>query len=344
MQMRITKTPLSGESSFHKETKAVLALLRNLPEVPEEDDPNGWFLQICEHLRRSPKERMERWARFSGDALRRWNDRHGMPHARFDPVRVLRALSDRRVGYVVVGMGAGYLRGVPYPSYNIDITPRLDLRNVLRLEQVLGWLESRPLDWDEWGPVQNHGLSGFRRLMTTAGMVNVVNAPWGIGGYDQVTLNADHLEVDEGLVVPVASLEDVIASKEAMRDLPERPLPNRTMDNLHVDGKRNPGFEREVRGPVGKFVEFDQLTSTIEDIITGCGYREEDREWLTDLHRATTILFWSVIRDRSTVGFRFSETTDTPDAGGKTTVHVDPPPSQALFDDFHLLAVAAPFH
>ncbi len=90
--------------------------------MPEEDDRNGWFLQICEHLRRSPRERMERWVRFSGDALQRWNDRHEVPDVRFDPVRVLRALSDAGVVFVMVGMGAGYLRGVPYPSYKATST------------------------------------------------------------------------------------------------------------------------------------------------------------------------------------------------------------------------------
>ena len=234
MQMRISKKPLIGEGGFHDETRALLAFLRSLPEVPEEDDPNGWFLQICEHLKRSPRERMERWAWFSGDALRRWNERRGVPHVRFDPIRVLRGLSDHEVEFVMVGMGAGYLRGAPYPSYNLDITPRMDPGNMARMERMLGWLEARPLEWDEWGPVPEHTLPGFRRLMTAAGMVNVVDAPWGLGGCDQVMVNAEHLEVDDGLVVPVASLEDVIRSKEAMRDLPERALPNRTMDNLHV--------------------------------------------------------------------------------------------------------------
>ncbi|MDE0674396.1 MAG: hypothetical protein OXI06_04905 [bacterium] len=102
------------------------------------------------------------------------------------------------------------------------------------MERVLAGLNAGRLEWDEWGPVADHPLPGFTRLMTTAGMVNVVNVPWGIGGYDQVMVNADHLEVADGLVVPIASLQDVISSEEAMKNLPERPLPNRTMDNLHM--------------------------------------------------------------------------------------------------------------
>lgn len=232
--MRISQAPLPGEDRFHEETKAFLAVLRSIPPVPEKDDPNGWFLQICDHLKRSPRERMDWWVPFADGALRYSNERHGVPHVRFDPVQVLRTLSDHDVAFVLVGMGAGYLQGAPYPSYNIDITPRLDPHNSDRMRRVRGMLKARPLEWDGWRPVTEHSLPGFRRLMTTAGPVNVVDAPWGLGGYDQVMMNADRLEVSEGLVVWVASLEDVIRSKEAMTDMPGRSTHSRTMDNLHV--------------------------------------------------------------------------------------------------------------
>jgi len=62
----------------------------------------------------------------------------------------------------------------------------------------------------------------------------VVEKPWGLGGYERVMLNADRLEVDEGLVVWVASLEEVIRSKEAMTDMTGRSSHSRTMDRLHV--------------------------------------------------------------------------------------------------------------
>lgn len=232
--MRISQAPLPDEDTFHEETKAFLAVLRSIPPVPEKEDPNGWFLQIGDHLKRSPRERMDWWAPFADGALRSSNERHGMPHVRFDPVRVLRTLSGHEVEFVVVGMGAGYLQGAPYPSYNIDITPRLDPDNVDRMRRVWGVLEARPLEWDGWRPVVDHALPGFRRFMTTAGPVNVVEKPWGLGGYERVMLNAERLEVGEGLVVWVASLDDVIRSKETMSDMPGRSSHSRTMDRLHV--------------------------------------------------------------------------------------------------------------
>lgn len=226
--------PPEVEAGFSEETKAFLTVLRSISPVPEEDDPNGWYLQIRDHLFRSPRERMNWWVPFADEAFRYSNERNGMPHVRFDPVRVLRVLSDQDVAFVVVGMGAGYLLGAPYPSYNIDITPRTDSGNVARLERVLALLEARPLTWDGWRAVTDHSLAEFRRLMTAAGPVNVVDEPWGLGDYDHVKVGAASLEVAEGLVVSVASLEDVIRSKEAMRNMPGRSSHSRTMDGLHV--------------------------------------------------------------------------------------------------------------
>ena len=225
---------LPGEDDFSEETKEFLAVLRSIPPVPEEDDPNDWFHQIYDHLKRSPKRRMERWVWFVDGALRYQNELRGRPHVKFDPVRVLRTLAGSGVAFVVVGMGAGYLQGTPYPSYNIDITPSLDHPNAARLEDALALLDARPLEWDGWEAVTNNTVAGFRQLMTSAGMVNVVDAPWGVGGYGDVMAGADRLEVAAGLTVSVASLESVIRSKKAMADLAERIPRRRTMDGLHV--------------------------------------------------------------------------------------------------------------
>ena len=56
---------LPGEENFSAETKEVMALLRSEKPVPEEDDPNGWFHQIRDHLKQTPAERMKRWAGFA---------------------------------------------------------------------------------------------------------------------------------------------------------------------------------------------------------------------------------------------------------------------------------------
>ena len=233
LQTTVSPTPSPIEETFHDETQQLLARLRSMPQIREEEDPNGWLWQIIDHLKRSPKQRLARWARFGNGGLRYKNLRR-VEHVTFKPARVLRTLTEHGVEFVLVGMGAGYLRGAPYPSYNTDITPRIDPGNLERLEQALGLLGACPLEQDEWGLVEAHTLPGFRRLMTSAGMVNVVDTLPEAGEYEQIMGEADHFDVEEGLFVWVASLEDVIRSKEAASRLPDRPSHCRTMDGLHV--------------------------------------------------------------------------------------------------------------
>ena len=235
MQTRVYPTPLPHEATLPDEAKDLLARLRDFPHVSEEEDPNGWFWQIADHLKRSPAQRMSRWATFSGSGRRyRSNRRPGEDHVRFDPVRLLRELTDRQVDFVLVGMGAGYVQGVPYPNCNIDVTARGTENNLKRLERVLDLLEACPLQWDERGPVADPDLPGFRRLMTTVGMVNIVDALPAVGDHDQIMVCADRLTVADDLSIWVASLEDVTRSKEAASELEQRPAYNRTMDKLHV--------------------------------------------------------------------------------------------------------------
>ena len=241
---------LPGEDDFSDEVKEFLALLRSEEPVPAEDDPNGWFHQIRDHLIRTPAERMEWWVGFADRALHYQNQIRGRQHVKFDPVRLLRTLAAGGVTFAVVGMGAGYLHGVPYPTYNIDITPRLDTRNTGRLEVALASLDAQPLERDEWAPVPAD-QPGFRQLLTAAGMANMVDAPWGLGGYDAVIAAADMLEVADGLTVAVASLESAIRSKKAMADMPGRTRHRRTMDGLHVlMGEENTRPSGEVRRQV----------------------------------------------------------------------------------------------
>ena len=124
--MRISPTPQPGEESLNAEGQAFFAYLRSLPQVPDEEDPNDWFSQIAWHLKLSPKRRLERWAAYADNSLRLGSERRGEPHVRFDPLRVLRTLTEGDVLFVLVGMGAGYVQGAPYPSYNTDVTPKTD--------------------------------------------------------------------------------------------------------------------------------------------------------------------------------------------------------------------------
>ena len=231
MKMGISQTPLPGEEDFHEETKAFLAMLRSLPPVSVEEDPNDWLSQICGNLRRSPAERLSRWSAVANEAL--WHKARlmGVPHVGFAPGRVLRALSEQGVAFVLVGMGAGYVQGAPYPSANTDVTPLLDVENLRGVDRALGALAARPLKHDLWSRVDAPVRAGFRRLLTSAGMVNVVDALPGVGDYQRLMEQADVMDVGRGLAVWVASLEDVICSKENVERADES---ERSRDALHV--------------------------------------------------------------------------------------------------------------
>ena len=229
--MRISRSPQPWEDTLDEESRQFLAYLRSIPPVTEEEDPNDWLSQICGNLRRTPEERLEGWTRFSNEALWHKAQLIGVPHVDFSPRGVLRALSEQDVAFVFVGMGAGYVQGAPYPSTNTDFTPRLDPGNLRKVEQVLRGLAARPLKHDLWHPVEDPNVAGFRRVLTSAGMVNVVDALPGVGNYHRLMEHADLLDLGEGLSVWVASLEDVIRSKEDV----ERSLESdRSRDALHV--------------------------------------------------------------------------------------------------------------
>ena len=215
MQTGISPTPLPIEATFDEETRAFLAYMRNLPIVSDGEDPNDWLSQICANLRRSPSERLAEWADFADWSESFTARRKGLPHVEFSPRRVLRILTDAGVVFVFVGMGAGYLQGAPYPTYNTDITPKRDPENLIRVEHALRLLDSRPRESDQHGSVHEHDM-GFRRLMTSAGAVNVVDVLPEVGGYEQLMEHADLMDLGDGLAVHEAALEDVIRSKTAV--------------------------------------------------------------------------------------------------------------------------------
>ena len=157
--------------------------------------------------------------------------RHELPHVEFSPRLLFRTLTEQDVSFVFVGMGAGYPQGAPYPTTNADVTPRPDQNNLEKLEQALRMLQARPLEHDDKGPVEEPWLPGFRRLMTSAGMVNMVDALPGGGSYERLKERADLMELTNSLSVWVAALEDVIRSKETVQR--SRPI-DRTLDTLHV--------------------------------------------------------------------------------------------------------------
>jgi hypothetical protein len=161
--------------------------------------------------------------------------------AEFDPVAVLRILTSHRVDFVVVGGIAARLRGAPLLTQDLDVTPATDRRNLERLVAALEELDARLRTTTEpdgiafpFDPALLEAATVWT-LTTRFGDLDLVISPAGTGGFRDLISGAEELTVavQPDLVVKVASLSDVIRSKEAAgreKDRAALPLLRRTLE------------------------------------------------------------------------------------------------------------------
>jgi hypothetical protein len=161
--------------------------------------------------------------------------------AEFDPVAMLRVLMEHQVDLIVVGGLAARLRGAPLLTQDVDINPSDEDTNLRRLVAALGVLDARlrtatepdgvPFPFD---PALLETAAVWT-LTTKFGDLDLVMAPAGTDGYRDLARDADELlvAVAPDLTVSVASLADVIRSKEAAgreKDRAALPLLRRTLE------------------------------------------------------------------------------------------------------------------
>ncbi|HEV2757199.1 MAG TPA: hypothetical protein VG318_15645 [Actinomycetota bacterium] len=147
-------------------------------------------------------------------------------------------MTEHGVDYVVIGALAATFHGSPLRTEDVDVCPSPQRENLKRLADALRALEAKEYDprrgehveraWDE------DLLSSDKTwiLGTAAGRLDLVFEPDGTGGYEDVARDAVELRVDD-VVFRVASLEDVIRSKEAadrQRDREQLPTLRRLLD------------------------------------------------------------------------------------------------------------------
>lgn len=137
----------------------------------------------------------------------------------FDPVGVLRALVDYRVRFIVIGGLGAVLHGSPSRTGNLDICYSRDLENLDALVAALNELGARLRGTDEGVPFRLEaatiGAGNHFTFTTRAGSLDILGMPAGSEGYEQLMRNAVIMELGGGLEVPVASIEDLIAMKQA---------------------------------------------------------------------------------------------------------------------------------
>ena len=138
------------------------------------------------------------------------------PH--FDPVAGLRGLVDHGVRFVLIGGYAAALRGSPMMTGDVDICPARDRRNLDRLAEALQSLHARLRGAPADAPFVLDGRAleagDHFTFATDTGPMDCLGTPAGTDGFMDLDASATDEDLD-GLVVRVASLDDLIRMKRA---------------------------------------------------------------------------------------------------------------------------------
>lgn len=143
-----------------------------------------------------------------------------MTDREFDPIALLDILNRHGVRYVVIGGFAAVAYGSPLPTSDIDITPDPELGNLARLSGALGEMDARlRVDGIPDGLPFAHNAQSLRdvsvlNLVTRLGELDLVVRPAGDADYSQMASRQLMIRVHD-TELPLAALDDVIASKEA---------------------------------------------------------------------------------------------------------------------------------
>ncbi len=138
--------------------------------------------------------------------------------AEFSLDRLLRSLVEGGVDFVVVGGVAVIVQASPRFTDDLDIAYSLNQDNLDRLGVVLTALGARLRGVDADLPFAPDGQTLRRAQMltlTTAdGDIDLLAEPAGSPSYATLKRNANRIDLD-GVTVPVASVDDLIAMKRA---------------------------------------------------------------------------------------------------------------------------------
>ncbi|MGH2755144.1 MAG: hypothetical protein ACRDLB_12010 [Actinomycetota bacterium] len=141
--------------------------------------------------------------------------------ADFDPRRIVMALLDHGVDFVVIGANAAILQGIAIPAtLDFDVTAAVSDANRKRLAQALKELDAklrlRPGDAPLETPLDERMLAGVSvvTLMTRYGPFDVLFEPAGGPPYKELKKRSVEVRA-YGVVVRAASLQDIVAMKRA---------------------------------------------------------------------------------------------------------------------------------
>jgi transcriptional regulator with XRE-family HTH domain len=138
----------------------------------------------------------------------------------FEPIEIVRALQRHGVEFVVIGGFGSILHGAPHVTDDLDVVPDTGAETMARLVDALRELDARirtPSDPDgvPFGfDARSLGDVRIWNLTTRYGNLDLAFEPSGTAGYEDLRRDVVSIEV-RGVEIPVASLADIIRSKEA---------------------------------------------------------------------------------------------------------------------------------
>ena len=162
----------------------------------------------------------------------------------FDPVRMLSALHEAGVRFILVGGMAAILHGDVGVTVDLDVVPEREPENLDRLASALRALGAKirtegvpeGLAFDCSGRfLQNLAPDSILNLSTRSGDLGLPFRPSGTEGYADLRRDAIEIEAARGVRILVASLADVVRSKEAAgreKDRAALPRLRRLLDRL----------------------------------------------------------------------------------------------------------------
>lgn len=139
----------------------------------------------------------------------------------YRPDEILKVLEGHAVRYVVIGGLAAELRGSPYVTRDVDVTPARNRENFANLAAALRELEAKLRVPDLDDPVEipldepSFEQGTTWTYVTKHGNLDIALLPDGTRGYEDLRRGASLERLTDSLEVSVASLADVIRSKEA---------------------------------------------------------------------------------------------------------------------------------
>jgi hypothetical protein len=154
-----------------------------------------------------------------------------VPEQKLEAGPILAILLKHKVRFVVIGGIAAVVHGSPIPTEDVDITPQSGVDNLARLSDGLRELEARirtsavPEGLAFAHDAESLAAATVWNLQTKHGDLDLSFVPNGTTGYDDLVRDATDVRAFD-LLIPVASLADVIRSKQAAnRPKDQRVLP-----------------------------------------------------------------------------------------------------------------------